>query len=203
MKFEVISFYTENSPYEKEAEYFKKNLQSINISTDHIVKVPNLKNWHNNCCRKPFFIHEKLVELNKPVVWVDIDARFVKYPILFDTLADSHYDMSCHFHQDQEVLSGTLFFRPTPNVYKVIFFWKELLKQDFESEPNTPQIWPGLEQSALEYILTKKRDHFAVKNLNLPKSYIYIRDLPWWSDCKDPYIVHGQASRIYKKEIDG
>lgn len=202
MNYEIISFYTVNTPYEREAEKMKESLEKLGLSTEHIQPRKNLKNWHKNCCMKPYFIDEKLRELNKPVVWIDCDARVVKNPVLFEELIDSDYDISVHFHKDKELLSGTLFLRPTDKIFKLLYYWKFLLKEDMESGLGTPPVWNGLEQSALQYLLTSKYKTFRVKGFKLPKEYIYVSDLGWWSDVKDPIIVHGQASRRYKQSLN-
>lgn len=201
MKYEFISFYTENTPYEKEADELRQNLLSFGFSIDHICPKPNLSNWHKNCCHKPYFIDEKLKELNKPVVWIDADARIVRHPALFDQLTDSDIEFGVHFRDKVELLSGTMFLRPTSNVLKLMYFWKYLLKKDYESPPGSPQYWKGLEQSALQYLVTKKYGEFNVKVCTLPKEYVHIDDLPWWYDVKEPVIIHGQASRRYKNIV--
>lgn len=201
MEFEFISFYTENTPYEKEADELRKNLLSFGFSADHVCPKTNLSNWHKNCCHKPYFIDEKLKELDKPVVWIDADARIIRQPILFEKLANSDVEFSVHFRDNIELLSGTMFLRPTDKVMKLIYYWKYLLRKDYESPPGSPQYWKGLEQSALQYLVTEKYSTFKIKGYPLPKGYVHIDDLQWWSDSKNPVIVHGQASRRYKRSL--
>ena len=196
--YDIISFYTKDTPYEIEANEFKKNLKEFGFSTKHISPKPNLQNWHKNCCHKPFFIDEKLKELNKPLVWIDCDARICKAPVLFQQMVNSEYEFGVHFRDHIELLSGTLFFRPTKKVFKLLHFWKHFLKRDLMSLPGTPQYWQGLEQSALQYLVTEKKETFDLKGLLLPKEYVYVADMDWWSDVTTPVIAHGQASRRYK-----
>lgn len=61
----VISFYTENSPYQLEALNLISSCQELGIEAE-IVGVPSQGTWERNCALKPFFIREKLLEKSGP-----------------------------------------------------------------------------------------------------------------------------------------
>lgn len=188
MNFEFISFFTEGTNYEIEARELKKSLSKFGFSTEHIVPRKNLGDWHRNCCQKPVFIKEKLLELNKPVVWIDSDAELIKFPSLFNDLDKSDIDISIHYLNGKELYSATIYLKPTPNTFNVLDKWIEVLTPDLENKGR----WKGFEQSALQYVIATGK--YALKIYPLPLSYACIFDLP---NRPDPVIVQNQASRKY------
>ena len=92
--FTIIGFYTEGTAYKEEADKLIATMNKFGLDTRHIESVPNLQNWLKNCRYRTIFIQEKLRELNSPVVWVDVDARILKYPTLFDNI---DADLAVHY----------------------------------------------------------------------------------------------------------
>jgi hypothetical protein len=109
-------------------------------------------------------------------VWLDADARVRKPPVL---LCHLRCDFACH-HRRGELLSGTLYFAPTPAATVLAEWWCR-----------AQQVYPGeWDQRVLAKVLP------TVPNLRvheLPASYVRIFD----GDDMGPEIIveHLQASR--------
>lgn len=62
----VISFYTENTPYQLEVLALISSCNELGIEAE-IEGVPSEGSWERNCALKPFFIRKKLLEKKRPV----------------------------------------------------------------------------------------------------------------------------------------
>ena len=152
-KFFIVSGYTINTPYEQEVEALKKSLIKNNLSTEHIIGFQNQGSWEKNCQEKAKIILQKLKELKKPIVWLDADAELFEYPILFHNIKK---DIAfCYYNQ--EVLSGTLYLKPTQKIFSLLEEW-------IEENKNNPTKW---DQKNLEKIILKNNIDFE----ELPTSY--------------------------------
>lgn len=180
-KFKTIAFYTEDTPYEHEAFELMQNAKKFNIEVK-IVPYPSTGEWVKNCAIKPSFILDEMEEdLKIPwFLYVDVDARFRKYPKRFDNFKG---DIGVHFMRDKELLSGTIFLKNTPQVRELIKCW--VLYQ--EANPRE------LDQRTLQHVLTTNH---GLKVINLPPTYTQIFDT--MKRCGRPVIEHMQASRRYK-----
>lgn len=191
----VISFYTENTPYEKEVEGLIATCKKFDIPYS-IDPLPNFGSWEKNCCFKPKYIQKKLSMLQKPVLWLDADAIIYQKPTLFET-----FDADIALHSNTElpdthpskVNSGTLFFNSTPKAHDLLAKWDEetelLLETD--SEP-----W---DQVSLRNVLLKS--DVKIHNLDVRYCQIYnkIKDE---ESLKSSFFIHFQASRTLKKIIN-
>lgn len=190
-KWILTSFYTAKTGYAKLVPKFKQTAVAAGIPEMIINEVPNLKDWHKNTRLKARLIQKNLSELEglyEAVVFVDIDARFYKYPKLFD---DLRCDFAAHFrnwrHARDELLSGTLFFRTNKRCLDLVNDWIELNKQN-------PNIW---EQKNLQRAF--KRASSLIHD-NLPIEYCTIFDDPNRQKIQ-PVIEHFQASRKLRYEV--
>jgi len=187
-KWMVVSYYTLGTFYARYAERFVKSLKRYGI-LHHVSGVPNLKDWYKNTCYKPTFLAACLKAFPETdVVWVDCDAEFRAYPILFDTLdgdvAAHLFDRKLYQRNSKcpaEVLSGTVYLRNNAKVHGVVDEWVK------ECEKN-PRVW---DQKSLAKIL---HDDFY----RLPPEYCMINET-MNERVEKPIIVHFQASREVRK----
>lgn len=192
-KWLLVSFYTKNTGYEKLGPAFKQSAVDAGIDEMIIDIIPNQKNWHKNTRRKALVVYQHLGDLDgsiyDAVVFVDIDARFYSYPKLFDEITE---DFGAHFrnwrHGQNELLSGTLFFRINKHVRDLVEDWIRLNKQK-------PNIW---EQRNLQRAV---RRHAALSIHRLPIEYCTIFDDEKRKMIK-PVIEHFQASRKLRFEVN-
>jgi len=186
MKFIIVGYYTRNTLYEKQAKKFIVSLKRFDIPY-YVEGIDNLGDWYKNCNYKPVFIKKMLLKFPKlNIVYVDVDARFLKYPILFETLdcdiAVHNFDRSAYGKHAKgfEILSGTVFLKNNKEVYKLVEEWERKCKE-------FPHDW---EQRSLQKVLHGRF-------YNLPPEYCTIIDT--MSFVKEPVIVHNQVSRRVRK----
>ncbi len=187
MKFIIIGYYTRNTFYEDHAQIFIKSMKRLSIPY-YVEAINDLGGWYKNVNYKPTFIKnmmKKFPDCN--IIYVDVDAEFLAYPILFDELdcdiAVHYFDRRHHpriTKEAYEVLSGTIFLKNIQSVYELVERWEEECKR-------SPRVW---DQKSLEKILQGDFYH-------LPAEYCKIFNL--MPRIKNPVIVHYQASRQIRK----
>lgn len=189
MKWRVVSFYTESTPYENEARQLQRSLERNNIPYA-IKEVKSLGSWKKNTHYKAIFIKEMLNQFDSDVIWTDVDSVFHTYPDLFDSI---DCDIAVHFrnwaHAKNELLSGTMYFTNNKNVRLLVDNWIRMNKKN-------QQRW---DQQNLHYAI---RNYKANLNIaKLPIEYCAIFDDPKRRKIK-PVIEHFQKSRQYRRKIN-
>jgi hypothetical protein len=186
--FLIVSFYTKDTPYEKEYETLMASLEKFNLPC-YIEAIESKGSWVANCSYKSTFCKEMLAIHKKPIVWVDCDAEILQYPSLFLSMQD--FDIGCHYFTRKsgkvELLSGTLFFNYTDASRELINRWEDACK-------NSPA---RLDQKTLEDTI---KSYETIKIFDLPQSYVNIFDDGRVS-LEDTVILHRQASRRFKRII--
>ncbi|HEY2810205.1 MAG TPA: hypothetical protein VGJ00_02290 [Rhabdochlamydiaceae bacterium] len=192
----VISFYTEDTPYQFDAFAFMKSCRDLEIDID-IEEVPNRKSWARNCAFKPFFIKKKLEEHKRAVFWVDVDALFLKKPDFAQLLAwdfavremDNTRDPRFRYH------AGSLFFNYTPRSLAFVEVWCAYCseKLTLEEDPIC------LDQTSLAHLLNVQSDLMICP---LPIAYAKIFDIDEGKISREEIVIeHYQSSRRYKNLI--
>jgi hypothetical protein len=179
----ITSFYTKNTPYEKQVELLKATLKRFNLDND-VEGVEDLGDWHKNVFQKPKFIMRMLKKYpGRPIVYVDADAKFRRSPTLFNEL---ECDFAVHFRQGHELLSGTLYFGNTKGSRFIVEKW---LEEDIRS-PMT-----HMPQRNLRTVFDRHKKDIIWKEL--PVEYCMIFDSR--ARFQVPTVVeHFQLSRIHK-----
>ncbi len=181
----IVGYWTERTLYERKAKTLITTL-NLNKVLYYIEKVSNLGSWHKNTNYKPTFIKRMLKKFpDSDIIYVDVDARFLRYPSLFDEL---NCDIAVHeFDRSNwprgkgtEVLSGTIFLRNNERVFNLVERWESECKKN-------PKVW---DQKSLEKIL-------AGNFYRLPGEYCKIFGL--MNKIESPVIIHYQASRGVRK----
>jgi len=196
----VISYYTKGTGYQKEAEGLIKSLENVGLAYD-ISGTGNMGNWQKNTHYKAKFILEQVIKHKKPVVFLDADARVLEYPQLFASLAD--YDFAYHpldwFLQWRgkkgdriEALSGTLWVNYNDRVIAFLKDWIE--------ENNRSAEW---EQKNMERALRRWEDKLKIYHLPVEYCAVVRHDGKLPPHIKRPVILHTQASRRLKGEVNG
>lgn len=190
MKYTVCAYYTKNTLYETKAQTLMESLQKFNVPCE-ITAIDDLGDWYTNTCYKPVFLQSMLEKhTDKAVIYVDVDAEFMQYPSLFDTLVEQKnvhigvyvFDRSCYkkSHKGFEVLSGTIFMNNTKKTRALVSRWVDECKAN-------PRVW---DQKSLEKVL-------AGDFYTLPGAYCKIFDR--MDHITDAVIVHYQASREVRR----
>jgi hypothetical protein len=181
----VVTFYTSQTEYENEVAGFKKSCEQFNIQYE-IFAIESRGSWTANCQAKAEIIKKALNMLQEPIVFVDIDARFMREPVLFETIRS---DFAYHYLEHRnELLSGTLYFANSGAARDLLDKWIA------ENEKN--DCW---DQRNLQTVYEK---HFPSIGQRLPSSYCKIYDCHEQAcDPSEIVIMHYQKSRQYRRMI--
>lgn len=188
----LVSYFTKNTLYEKEAERLRLSCEKFGLEY-RIEGIEVFGKWHEHTCYKPLFILQKMEELKRPVLWVDADAEIVKKPPLHFNcdvgarIFDYHPpDHPCY------LFTGTLYLNVTPVTLDIVKKWAEICHQAIRNRTYC------FDQIVLNQILHSSKAHFQ----SLSAGYAAIFDEKRCS-TEELFIVHYQASRLYRKIIDG
>jgi hypothetical protein len=194
----VISFYTENSLYEKDVRDLVASCQKFKIPYI-IEKVPNLGSWEKNCCFKPKYILEKLQALKKAVVWVDADAILVQKPKIFPLACDiAAYKRQINRKEKkvEMIQSGTLFVNYTKKAMELLKKWEKACQKKLKEEEKKKKPKEVWDQECLNDLLKKEKSVIFEK---LPLGYCRVFDYQYEEiSMEETFILHFQASRFTK-----
>ena len=192
----IISYYTEGTGYEREVENLIASCQKLNLP-HQIDSIPSMGSWEKNCCYKPRYILEKLNELTSPVLWLDADAVVVKKPTLFESLtADIALRVveSLPNESPSKMISGTVYVNHTTKAMTILKEWDAECQRLLTTRET--EVW---DQVALRNVLLNS----DVIVYPLPRAYYMIYDtMTTQMGSDEAIIIHYQASRLFKKEID-
>jgi len=144
--------------------------------------------WKKNTQYKPTFIKDMLIKYpDYSIVYTDIDSVFKAYPILFENISEdiaahvfNRAEYSSSSKQTNELLSGTLYFKNSPESIRILDLWiAECAKH--------PASW---DQKALQKVISKF--------YKLPPQYCCIFDT--MCTVKNPVVIHYQASRELRRK---
>lgn len=187
MKFIVISYFTKGTRYQQCADRLRKSLDRLTSKTlFHCVhEVENLGTWQKNTHFKPVFIFQMLKKYGVPVLYVDADAVFHRYP---DFIEGLDCDVAAYFYQGEQLASGTLYFAATKSAETILERW-------IEKNTGNPS---ALDQANLQEIMQDFNEPGFRGFRLLPAEYCKIFDL--MPEVIDPVIEHFQASREMRND---
>ena len=184
--FIVCAFYTTKTPYAREARKLIKSCNNHNIP-HYIVPIDQQEDWTANCAQKPKIILQALAKNpDKNIVYLDADARVMRYPDLFDSL---DCDIGVHYLHGQELLSGTIFLANNSKVHNLVALWGNI-------QAEARHVW---DQQVLQDTLRAFGASLGIKLVNIPATYCQIHDT--MAGAGRPVIKHMQASRSLKKVV--
>jgi hypothetical protein len=176
-----VNFHTTDAGYTAEAMELGKTLDDFGLRAE-IIAVPPFSSWTEACAYKPVFLQSMRQKHGaRPLVWLDADARVRQYPRLFLDMPPD-VDFAAHWKDDEELLSGTLYFGATPAADRLLTAWAKSCSE-------RPGDW---DQRVLQDLVDgmKAAD---LKVEHLPPTYTQIYDL--MASAGEPVIEHMQASR--------
>lgn len=189
MSFTVVSYFTKNTPYEKEVQGLITSLDRFGIKHD-IRGIDSLGGWQSNTMFKAQFLRQMIEEVEDAMVWIDADAVVEKSPIFFDYIdADAAFYFRTNggrvgrIPEPVELLSGTMFFKANHRARTLLDMWIEENGKDQRD----------LEQHNLQKVITRWRAMGGIFSL-LPQTYCRIFD----AKADDTVVVHNQASRRFR-----
>lgn len=193
---QAVSFITLGTPYEREVQRLRQSAASLGIPLVVYGYKPK-GSWRANLNYKSACILRAMDEYpGKDIVFVDADAKFHEWPVLFDGLSASHdYDIAFHrFVQSRldpgrELLSGTLWIANTERGRRLVTEWHE-----------KALALPAIRhQRALDEVVRVKEAGWRC--FILPLEYTAIFDHPAVRGRIEPVIEHFQASRRFRRTV--
>ena len=202
MKFVVVSYYTADTLYTAKAKTFRDSMERLHIPF-YVECIDSRGSWEHNVTYKPEFLLRMLDKFpDTAIVWVDCDAVFHRYPVLFEQL---DCPIAVHVWRrpkrriSEDVLIGSIFLGNTqpPSSLAVLTMWdveckRRMEKQGKASAGYNRRVW---DQNALAAVLNR------IEFDELPGTYCKIFDK--MDDVVDPVIVHHQASRQVRRQNGG
>lgn len=181
----IIAFYTVDTPYQKLARRFKRNMNKYGLD-HHIYPMENKGKWVFNCGLKPNVLFNALNDFpDHDLLYLDIDAKFLRKPKFLDFKNKQELGFcfwkSSPFRKNS-LLSGTMFF---PNNQSS----RELLTEWIKVQSENPYKW---DQRNLQKIV-KQYPYFTIK-----LKWCYIKK---YMKVKNPIVLQTQASRKLKPKI--
>jgi hypothetical protein len=177
---DIVSFYTGEGAYRDFAEKLRRSCERFGI-TPHIEQLRSTGVWARNNSMKPAFMHRKLLELKRPIIWCDADCEVCEYPALLDTrevdlavfnwAADPH-DPNDNREPDQSCTilkstSGVLYFNYTPAALQLMYQWVA----NAQKQPTIP------DDTVLDMTFARFKGP-KIRHLWLPRAYNRM-DLRW------------------------
>lgn len=97
----VVSFYAGDKYYYDAAELLRDDCERLGIdhSIDELVVPPDF-DWGQICRLKSSFFKEKLRQLSRPILWLDVDSRLRGLPTLLD---DARFDFAAALRNISEL----------------------------------------------------------------------------------------------------
>jgi hypothetical protein len=173
--FTVISFFTKNWEYPAKAKLLQNDCERLGL--DFVIdELKDSGDWIANTRKKTNFVYTKLIELKRPVLWVDCDSRIKKAPTI-----DLSFDIGLVRRKnakDRTFYASSLFFNYTPESVKIAKRWSQVQGV-------------GSDHWALEKIY---QEGFDASVLELPAQYCHL------SEESDSIIITGLSKDSKKLE---
>jgi hypothetical protein len=171
----VITFYT-SEKYKLQAEALRQSAESVGLECIAISR-PDLGSWWLNANQKSQVVLECLEKYgDEPILWQDADTRFLRYPILLDSL---DADMAAFFHSPTVPIGGTLWFNGKRRAMRYVATWAKTVADN-----------PTREDDSINF----REALSSIKNPNiqhLPPAYCWNEDSMRASfPTADPVITH-------------
>jgi len=145
-------------------------------------RIEETGDWQCNTDKKALIVNKHLVE-GKPFIITDADSEIVA-PIDFSFFDGC--DFSARLKGGVEMLSGTMYFKPSPAVYQMVGNW--IYRNSVDRT--------RLEQQHLHEAYKESNVDFK----EMPSKYCAIFDER--PPVPDPCVLHYQASRAYRRKLN-
>lgn len=141
----VISFYTKQTPYEEKARSLAASCQKYGL--EYVIEgIDSFGTWELNDAFKPFYIYQKLHQLQRPVLWVDADDLFYQKPVYLELFS---CDIAVQVNADlpdihpEKVLTSAVYVNYTPPAIEIVRLWAKECMRHLTSEENDKTFWDG------------------------------------------------------------
>ena len=193
--FLIVGYYTEKTPYEREASVLRLSLESLGYSYE-MYGIPNQGSWQKNTQFKAQFLSTMLKEHpGQPLLYLDVDSVMIQHPVLLENIQGDI--AAVHFAGGGELLSGTVYFANTPVCQEVVDKWIELNSLYPRRLPNGRAAW---DQRTLRMAISEKKE---CRFVELPQEYTFIIELTQKRyPGLAPVIMHTRGAYRFKRVIN-
>lgn len=194
----VVSYYTKDTPYENEVKHLIESCEKFGIQY-HIEGVPDRGSWEANCAIKPYFMRDKMKELQRPIMWVDADAVFLQ-PMQFEEFMFSSLSLLKYKESTDprfSINAATVYVNATEGGVQALDLWCYYSDKIMEMASRAPAF---MDQASLYFVLLSDPP-FSIAQLPLAYCKIFDRELEGLSP--DAIVIEQrQASKRFKKEVN-
>jgi hypothetical protein len=121
----VASFYTPTWRYPEHAARLRWECDRLGLP-HHIAQLPDQGGYLANTRLKPGFLRDTMLELARPLLWVDVDGSILARPDALRADADfMAHPMPARTGLGRVWNVGTLFFNSTPAALDLLTLWAE------------------------------------------------------------------------------
>ena len=192
--FTVVSFYTPDWQYPKYAQSLANDCQRLELDFS-IEPRPSTNTYVGNCNLKPYFIRDKLQQLKKPILWMDIDGSIITRPEQLLTSSIDNFDMAGNrsVTDTSRIHVGSIWFNYTDMTMQFVSAWCEAIAAR------------GIDDSVFNGLWQKFSD--KIKFYELPPEYFVILANPQSPVPDNSCIVHrlsnSSLKQDYKNKVKG
>jgi hypothetical protein len=126
--FTLVSFYTPDWKYPEYAQSLADDCTRLGLGFA-IESKPSTNTYVGNCNLKPYFIRDKLRELKKPILWMDVDGSIITRPDLLLTGDINSFDMAGNrsVTDTSRIHVGSIWFNYTDIIMEFVDAWCEAI----------------------------------------------------------------------------
>jgi len=165
------------------------------------MSINSLGSWEKNCCYKPQFLLEKLLEFKKPILWVDADGLIIKKPII-DAFVNEDIAIRVNYDSNTQKIKGinsaTIFINYTEEAISFLKAWDRKCQNQLNDSQKEKEVW---DERCLSQLIFE--DKYPVKYTMMPVGYCRVFDkCSDKIDTEKTFISQFQVSRAYKNFIN-
>ena len=193
----IVSFYGGDNYYHESAVTLKNDCERLGL--DHVIKEIALSekdDWPSICRKKVNFYHDKLRELKKPILWIDVDSRINSLP---EIMHNAKYDFAAFLRgfNDLNTFNKASFARTWAPSF-LFFNYTDGGLALTASIKNAADKFTG--KATDDYFLEEGWKHIGsdLAALPIPRKYLSLDD-----NNIDAYFVFGNSGNVkhYKEDV--
>lgn len=173
----ICSLYTPNWEYPAFAEKLAKNCEELNLNYN-ICGYEDTGSYLRNCRLKPNHIQSVMEDLNRPLLWIDVDGSIYKKPEIFVNTEKDFMAKKMPVNRVRYWHVGTMFFNNTHMGKNFLKAWVE--------KTNTIS---GSDELALDLLWNEGEFEKCLSFSDIPVYYFRIKNRKYSPNTKD-VIIH-------------
>lgn len=181
--FTVISFFTPDWKYPEYAKNLANDCTKLGL--EFVIEPKDGTNSYvGNCNLKSNFIRDKLRELKRPVLWLDVDGSVLKIPNELNNL--EHYDIAGYANKQflDRISVNVLLFNYTSNTFAFLDTWCEYVHNSIDDGAFNRALDTHNSKITFELLPGEQVALLTSRDVNIPVEACFINrlsasDLKW------------------------